>query len=316
MPLRSVEALQTRSASIKIARDLIMMAARAKDDTNYQDLMSKLREGTDPSDIKEGDLDEYKPAWKDLEIVDTEGGQLVYLDTLLMPPRSERKRLMETAHQRHMSHQTKFNNQKRLWWWKPLKEDIYQEWAQCKECLKHKKTKARSPPIVPTDLMKLSAGKLWSVDLFEMRNKNYLIGTDKTSQYMLLEPLNNQKAATVTKILERWLLMLKLRAVIKSDGGPCFKAGPFKDFTDAYGVQHILTSAYNSESNGQVERSIQEVKKLKTKDHTMNPYEAVFVLNGMETPGGLSTPTNIFLGKAARTLEPNSQNKFNDIKGT
>ena len=126
VPLKSVEAVQTRSSSIKITRDLIMMAACAKEDTNYQDLINKLKEGTDPNDIEEGDLDEYKPAWKDLKVVDTEGGHLFYLDTLPVPPRSERKRLMETAHQQHMSHQTTFINQKRLWWWNTLKEDIYQ----------------------------------------------------------------------------------------------------------------------------------------------------------------------------------------------
>ena len=50
------------------------------------------------------------------------------------------------------------------------------------------------------------------------------------------------------------------------------------------------------------------------KDPSMNPHKIVFVLNGMERPGGLGTPVNIFLGRATRTLEPNFQNKFNNIR--
>ena len=50
------------------------------------------------------------------------------------------------------------------------------------------------------------------------------------------------------------------------------------------------------------------------KDPNMNPYKVVFLLNDMERPGGLATPANIFLGRATRTLKPNSQNKYNDIK--
>ena len=92
MPLRSVDGVQTRSNQSKIARDLIMMAARAKDDTNYPSLISKLVEGVNPANIEEEGLKE------DLEVIDTKGGQPVYQDTLLVLPRSERKRLMETAH--------------------------------------------------------------------------------------------------------------------------------------------------------------------------------------------------------------------------
>ena len=47
VPLRSVEAVQTRSASIKIARDLIMMAARAKGDGNYHKLVKAISKWTD-----------------------------------------------------------------------------------------------------------------------------------------------------------------------------------------------------------------------------------------------------------------------------
>ena len=43
----TVAAVQTRSNSIRIARDLIEMAAKAKEDEDYQDLIKKIEKGTD-----------------------------------------------------------------------------------------------------------------------------------------------------------------------------------------------------------------------------------------------------------------------------
>ena len=46
----------------------------------------------------------------------------------------------------------------------------------------------------------------------------------------------------MTKAMDKTALMMGLPTVIKSDGGPCFKAGPFKELTDAYGISHVLPS--------------------------------------------------------------------------
>ena len=33
--------------------------------------------------------------------------------------------------------------------------------------------------------------------------------------------------------------MFRLPSMIKSDGRPCFKSGPFKEFADKYNISHV-----------------------------------------------------------------------------
>ena len=96
------------------------------------------------------------------------------------------------------------------------------------------------------------------------------MAVDKVSQFMLCKLIPNQKTSTVSKVLEEWSLMLGLPKVIKSDGGPCIKSGRFSKFCQEYGISHILTSPYHPSSNGQIERSIGEIKKLMQKDPSKN----------------------------------------------
>ena len=80
--------------------------------------------------------------------------------------------------------------------------------------------------------MTFEIGELWSTDLFSFKGKNYVLGIDKASQFIMIDELSNQKTQTVTKSLEKFALMFGLPTILKSDGGPCFKSKPFKDFTD------------------------------------------------------------------------------------
>ena len=100
--------------------------------------------------------------------------------------------------------------------------------------------------------------------------------------------------------------MFGLPSMIKSDGGPCFKSGPFKEFADKYSISHVITSAYHAPSNGQLERAIQEVKKMLAKNKDFCPMEVAFTLNN-------TAPMTLFMGRPTRGMESNSQNKVCDI---
>ena len=63
-------------------------------------------------------------------------------------------------------------------------EEIEAEWSKCHECLTHKNSKSRSPPIISIDIMIYPVSEMLSVDLFELNNKHYLLGVDKCSEYM------------------------------------------------------------------------------------------------------------------------------------
>ena len=50
--------------------------------------------------------------------------------------------------------------------------------------------------------------------------------------------------------------------MLVSDHGPQFSSQEMRTFAEEYGLQHVTSSPHNSQSNGQIERTIQTVKKL------------------------------------------------------
>ena len=116
-----------------------------------------------------------------------------------------------------------------------MREAIKQEWQKCPQCTKCKKSKTTTPPLYPIDAMSFEIGELWSVDLFKFQKKDYLLGIDKASQYIMIEEIKNKKTATVTKCLEKFALMLGLPTLLKSDGGPVLKVALFRSLQRSTG---------------------------------------------------------------------------------
>ena len=78
---------------------------------------------------------------------------------------------------------------------------------------------------------------------------------------------------------------------------------------------HILTSAYNLESNGQYKRVVQEVKKMMLKTWERDPQLIMRVLNNTERQGGgPGTPIKILFNRNVKGLLPNSKNEELDIQ--
>ena len=63
------------------------MGERAQEDTDYVELIRKITTGTNFDKLPAEHAHKcYAEKWKDLRIVSTVGGDLVYLDNLLVPP--------------------------------------------------------------------------------------------------------------------------------------------------------------------------------------------------------------------------------------
>ena len=182
-----------------------------------------------------------------------------------------------------------------------LREDIRTEWAQCEEYACCRKSRTQSPPLFPMDLMAFNFRELWILDLFKFQKKHFL------SQYIMLKQVQNQKTKTKTKKIVEWTLMFRLPSVMKSDGRPCFMSRLFKHFGGRYNIEHVVTSAYHTPSSGQAVRALWEVKKMLEKYQNFCPMQVAFTLNSTEWRPNLGAPINIFMGRATRGLEPNTE---------
>ena len=96
---------------------------------------------------------------------------------------------------------------------------------------------------------------------------------------------------------------------IKVDSGATFRLA-FEHEVEDYGVKIIHSSAYHPQSQGLVERSVRTLKdildKIKNKNMsqiTLN--EHLYALNCLED-GERGSPMSRFMGRATRTMIPNS----------
>ena len=65
----------------------------------------------------------------------------------------------------------------------------------------------------------------------------------------------------IVKKLRSWFLEVGFPHAIRMDGGPQFR-GHFEAFCLSFGIEHELTSPYNSRSNGLVEVNMRSLKNL------------------------------------------------------
>ena len=93
--------------------------------------------------------------------------------------------------------------------------------------------------------------------------------------------------------------------VIISDGGPQFRS-KFRNFAQEWGFQHIQSSPYHHQSNGEAERFVRTVKDILTKAHQSGQDPDMALLCYRSTPINSKPPSPVELmnSRRHRTLLP------------
>jgi len=89
--------------------------------------------------------------------------------------------------------------------------------------------------------------------------------------------------------------------VVVSDNGPQFASESYNKFAEEYGFQHITSSPYHPEGNGEAERGVQIVKNLLKK--AQDPYLALLAYRSTPLEVGYS-PSQLLMSRCLRTTVP------------
>ena len=90
-----------------------------------------------------------------------------------------------------------------------------------------------------------------------------MFGADQFSGWPIVECLGTSaKSDKLIKYLSREFLKFGIPEKIFSDGGPQFDSNEFKDYCKRNGIETVLSSPGNPQSNGIAENSVKELKKL------------------------------------------------------
>ena len=243
------------------------------------------------------------------EIVQFNG--LLYKGNKLIVPRDKRKEIISKIHYSHLGIVKCKNRAAESFYWPGMSTHIEDVVSNCKICLTFQNNN-RIEPLMNHEI----PDKPWTkigCDILYMGRKMYLLAVDYYSKWIELVPLSsNAHSQTVIDILKDMFSKLGIPKTLVSDGGPQFNSIYFQKFASEWSFKHIFTSPRNPQSNGQVERAKQTIKKLLSKAVLDNKDVNLVLLSYRNTPLdhlGFS-PSELLMSRKLRDILPAANEKL------
>ena len=147
-------------------------------------------------------------------------------------------------------------------WWSNLDRDIEDLARSCEQCQNQKSRPSTTKPSHPW-IYSTSPWERVHADFAEFAGKQYLLIVDAFSEWPEVHELGIHATTGQTiEAMRRSFSCHGLPQRLVTDNGPQFRAQDFKEFMQANGIKHQLTPPYHPAANGQVERMVQELKKV------------------------------------------------------
>ena len=248
---------------------------------------------------------------KDLSIYMTSSGKELILKNSLeiLIPEAERKNLLQTLHDTHLESDYMKRLARGKFFWLGMSAEIEKVYESCEDCIQEGLSKVhKRATVIPEDLSLLAPGESVSMDYATIENKKYLILKDKATGFLHAKITKDQTTGEAQKVVHEWAYTFGIPHVIKTDGGPAFRHA-FKSYLLGLGIDHVVTSAYNPQSNGLAERGVRQIKdvikKTKSKPTPALLREICFSVNNHIQPEGGSAAERFFR-RGVKSKLPNS----------
>ncbi|XP_062605902.1 uncharacterized protein K02A2.6-like [Saccostrea cucullata] len=224
---------------------------------------------------------------------------LLYKGDKLIIPKSMQAEMLNIIQQAHMGIVKCKNRAREVIYWPEISSQIED---MVSKCAIYAETQNSNPkePLVLVDLPDRPWAKV-STDLFMLNSKHYILTVDYYSKWPKVMKLTEPSATYVIAALKSQFAKYGIPDEVISDNGPQYSCNEFKQFAQDYGFTHITSSPYFAQSNGQVERMVQTVKRLLKK--SSDPYKSL--MDYRNTPLNIGqSPAQLFLNRRLKTLLP------------
>ena len=174
-------------------------------------------------------------------------------------------------------------------YWPKMGNDLRDLYKRCDSCRTHQKDKSeKRTEVIPYDLLLLAPAEEVGMDYFSLGKKVYLVIKDRHSGFLHVQETRNMDSNTSFEVLHKFMHMYGYPHRVKTDGGGSFRAS-FTSLLKGFGIEHVLTSAYRSKSNGDVEAGVKSVKSVLRKANgpvsKKELQELVFMINNHDQEG-------------------------------
>jgi hypothetical protein len=232
-----------------------------------------------------------------------ERGELTVVQSLIMKgtriliPSCMRLNILDKIHEGHLGITKCRERAKQSVWWPGLSTQIQDMVQHCRTCAMHMVNKPE--PLFPTSFPERPWQAL-AIDFFKCENIDYLIVVDYFSRYVEICPMKKNKTATeVCRVLKSIFSRHGIPERVKSDNGPPFDSGEYLHFANEWGFEVRHSSPKYPQSNGEVERAVQTIKRLlkKEKEKALLAYRSTPLSCGY-------SPAELLMGRKIRTTVP------------
>ncbi|XP_054766781.2 uncharacterized protein K02A2.6-like [Lytechinus pictus] len=260
-----------------------------------------------PREISE-DLVPYHCVRNELAIFDD---TCIVRGTRAVIPKSLQHRVLQTAHESHPGVVKMKQRCREAIWWPAIDRRVEDLVRSCEACTLSEKTQPRPAPLQPTPWPKKPWQQL-QVDIFgevqaaPQSQRFLLVVHNLHSKWPEIAATSSVTTTSVISILEKMFTKWGLPESITTDNGPQFTSEQFEEFLAVKGIQHRLTTRYNPQSNGGVERFnrvIKESLKANLADGmTFDKAIQTLLRTYRSTPHSLTgnTPAELMLGRNLR----------------
>ena len=197
------------------------------------------------------------------------GGKPYFQDRVVVPNQMRDEVIMQVHCQHHFGRSGTLHSLRKNFFWPKMGKDVENFCRRCLVCHRSKPSNRGREPICKMDVnggrpayaVGIDVGTLpWSED----GHSYFLLMVDLFSRHIEIEPLKDQRAATLIRAFEHgWIYRGHgVPSVILSDQGSNVDGETFREFCLSLGVNKKRTSPYRPQSDGMSERNIGMVRQV------------------------------------------------------
>lgn len=219
-------------------------------------------------------------------------------------PKSLRYEMKQMIHTGHLGINSCLRRARAYLFWPGMSSDITQYIENCSTCSSMSNKQSIQPLYVHT-----TPERPWQkigIDIFSIKNRDYLITVDYFSQYFEVDYLSDITSFSILAKLKAHFARYGLPDTIYSDNGRQLISREFNDFCKKHDIKHETCSPGNSKANGAAEASVKIAKRLMKKCNSdkQDPYMALLNLRNTPQEGMDYSPVQRFMGRRTKTLLP------------
>lgn len=218
-------------------------------------------------------------------------------------PQAMRIRVLGDIHKAHFGIEKSIRRARQTVFWPQMNKNIIDTISKCVTCQVHQPSKQKKPllnkevPTLPFEIVAL--------DLFQLKNNDYISVTDSYSGLISMAQLPNQTSKAVIDFIRSVFATHGIPRVIESDNGPQLGSFEFKQFAKEWKFDCRTSSPYHPSGNGLAESGVKRSKNIIKKCAHDGSDIYLALLNYHNSPrGNIGSPAQRIYNRSLRTLLP------------